>query len=318
MVAQGRVHPDIVSTLASRLARLNREISQDDAREIASVSGGKTLSSMTADLLTSIDTDLTEQKAIEKFEIPENQEPSIKQLDEIERENMTEALKPFHQPKLRELIIAIKSSLEQIIDEITQDELLSAGFDAAAKLKAQSLLADFRKFLEDNREEIEAIQILYSQPYRAGLRYSQLKELRNAIERPPLSLKRPEFRLWRLYEAVEPMSVKGKGGNALVDLVAIVRHALHPETPIIPVAEVVEERYKQWLAEQRDAGVVFTVDQRRWLDAIKDHIASSLRIEQDDFDDIPFSQLGGLGKAYQLFGDKLPIILEELNERLAA
>ena len=140
---------------------------------------------------------------------------------------MAAALKPFHNPKLRERIVSIKASLEQVIDEVTPDELLRAGFDAAAKDKARSILADFRKFLEDNKDEIEAIQILYSRPHRAGLRYRQVKELAAAIERPPLGIKSPALRLWNLYEAVEPDKVKGKGGNALVDLVAIVRHALH-------------------------------------------------------------------------------------------
>ena len=54
------------------------------------------------------------------------------------------------------------------------------------------------------------------------------------------------------------------------------------------------------------------------LDAIKDHIASSLSIEQDDLNDVPFNQIGGLGRAYELFGDKLATILEDLNARLAA
>ena len=52
--------------------------------------------------------------------------------------------------------------------------------------------------------------------------------------------------------------------------------------------------------------MTFTAEQRQWLDAIKDHIASSLSIEQDDFEDVPFNQIGGLGKAYELFGDTLP------------
>ncbi len=46
-------------------------------------------------------------------------------------------------------------------------------------------------------------------------------------------------------------------------------------------------------------------EQRKWLDAIKDHIASSLRIEQDDFDDVPFNGLGRLGKAYELSASSL-------------
>jgi type I restriction enzyme R subunit len=80
----------------------------------------------------------------------------------------------------------------------------------------------------------------------------------------------------------------------------------------------VEQRYERWLADQQKAGATFTPEQRRWLDAIKDHIANSLSIEQDDFESVPFSTIGGLGRAYELFGDRLPEILEDLNARLAA
>lgn len=59
-------------------------------------------------------------------------------------------------------------------------------------------------------------------------------------------------------------------------------------------------------------------EQSNLLDGIKDHIASSLAIDSEDFSDIPFNQLGGLGRAYELFGDSLTSILEELNARLAA
>jgi hypothetical protein len=33
---------------------------------------------------------------------------------------------------------------------------------------------------------------------------------------------------------------------------------------------------------------------------------------------VPFSTMGGLAKVHQLFGDRLPKLLEEMNERLAA
>ncbi len=86
----------------------------------------------------------------------------------------------------------------------------------------------------------------------------------------------------------------------------------------MPFATTVEERYRAWLAEQEGRGVMFTADQRQWLDAIRDHIAKSLRIDEDDFDYAPFSQLGGLGRIHDLFGETLPMIMEELNGRLAA
>lgn len=86
----------------------------------------------------------------------------------------------------------------------------------------------------------------------------------------------------------------------------------------MPVGTTVEERYQRWIGEQQAAGVTFTPAQRQRLDAIKGHIASSLSIDADDFEFAPFNQLGGLGRAHELFGDRLPVILDELNEWLSA
>jgi len=41
-------------------------------------------------------------------------------------------------------------------------------------------------------------------------------------------------------------------------------------------------------------------------------------MEQEDFDEVPFNTMGGLGRAYDLFGNRLNDILAELNVRLAA
>jgi type I restriction enzyme R subunit len=112
--------------------------------------------------------------------------------------------------------------------------------------------------------------------------------------------------------------VRARGGKALVDVIALVRHAIDPDAELVPVGLTVRERYAAWLAERSAAGVTFTPDQRKWLDAIADHIATSLRVEPDDFADEPFFRFGGHGKAVELFGDGLPALLEELNQCLAA
>ena len=185
------------------------------------------------------------------------------------------------------------------------------------KEKARDLVENFRAFVEEHRDELEAIQILYSSPYRGGLRYGQVKELAAALRHPPLFLQdHPEAVLWTAYEVLEPEKVKGEGGKALVDLVALVRHAISPEEPLLPVRVEVEERYQGWLREQQSAGVSFTDEHRRWLDAIKDHIASALAIEEADFEEVPFNQMGGLGQAYRAFGDRLSPLLSELNGAL--
>jgi type I restriction enzyme R subunit len=315
LVAAGAVSDDICSTLAARLTRLDRQIDDIDRDRIAKQAAGQDLSALSGQLLKAIDPDANTERASEQFSLPPDQEPTEQQLDQLEQQAMQVALKPFHNPNLRKAILDAKDSL-QVIDEVTRDQLLSAGHSKAAKEKAQTVLANFRQFIEEHKDEIEALQILYSRPHRFGLRYGQVKELAEAIKRPPVAA--PLERLWQAYEAVEPEKVKGHGGRQLVDVVALVRHALDPNLPLVPVGTTVEERYQQWLAKQAQAEVVFTADQRKWLDAIKNHIASSLHIEQDSFDELPFNQMGGLGRAYELFGEGLNNILEELNEGLAA
>jgi type I restriction enzyme R subunit len=89
--------------------------------------------------------------------------------------------------------------------------------------------------------------------------------------------------------------------------------------PLVPVSQVVEEHYQEWLDEKAGEGIVFTADERKWLDAIKDHIATSLDIDREALEqDVPFKQMGGLGAAYQVFGTRLSAILDELSERLGA
>jgi type I restriction enzyme, R subunit len=51
---------------------------------------------------------------------------------------------------------------------------------------------------------------------------------------------------------------------------------------------------------------------------IKEYVANSFHIAKDDFDLNPFNAHGGLGKMWQLFGDKTDEIIVELNEALAA
>src|SRR5262249_8409604 len=149
----------------------------DQRETIARAAGGADLADLCRGLLRSIDEDAVRERAVEKFQVPPNQEPSEQQLQQAEQDTMRAALKPFHNPKLRNAIIDVRHTLIQVIDEQTPDELRRAGFQGAALEKARSMLTSFRQFIEDNKDEIEALKVLYSRPHRAGLRYSQVKEL---------------------------------------------------------------------------------------------------------------------------------------------
>ncbi|MEI8368120.1 MAG: DEAD/DEAH box helicase family protein [Planctomycetia bacterium] len=319
LASKGVVKDDLASSIAAKLIRLDQRLDADQRELIEQSSGGKSLQQISADLLASLDPDKTLEATKAQFGVAD---PTNDQIQKVEHDRMAEALKTFHVPALREAILGVRRSLDQVIDEQTPDVLLKAGYSAEALQKARSMLSSFKQFIETNRDEIEAIKILYSRPYRAGLRFKHIKDLAAKLNQAPFHVDpaRPESlgRLWSAYELVEPGKVKGQGGRQLVDVIALVKHAIDPSTLLTPLGVTVEERYREWLGEKSKAGITFTADQIKWLDAIKNHIASSLAIEQDDLEEVPFNTIGGLGRAYELFGDTLAPILDELNLRLAA
>jgi type I restriction enzyme R subunit len=216
----------------------------------------------------------------------------------------------------RNRVIAVKRSYEQVIDTVSKDQVLEAAYSGDARDKAQAVVTSFRQFIDENRDEITALQVLYSRPYKQRLTYSQIRELAEAIRKPHPAWT-PEA-LWHAYETLDRSKVRGSGRRVLTDLVSLVRYAVDGEGTLQPFTDSVKERFRVWLAEQEGLGRSFTDEQRLWLEAIAEHIGSSLAIEEDDFYETPFSQRGGLGKAYQLFGNGLVPLLDELNARLVA
>jgi len=179
------------------------------------------------------------------------------------------------------------------------------------------LLRSFRDYIEAHKAEITALQILYSRPYKDRLTEPMLKELEAKLRDNHAAW--TEDRLWDAFRATTPEKVKGRSqAGRFADLVALVGFALEQQPVLAPFAESVAARFDAWLAAKATAGTTFTDEQVAWLSLIRDHIATSLSIEADDLDLSPFNQRGGLGKAHQLFGERLPALLNELNEALAA
>ena len=224
---------------------------------------------------------------------------------------------PFDKPALRVTLETLKKETEQTIDVYTPDEVLSQGFDAAAKAKAAGLVQAFRDYLAEHQTQIDALQILYSRSFKQHLTESMLKDLEQKLRDNHAAW--TEDRLWDAFAVTEPAKVTGRSqAGRFADLVSLVRFALEQQPVLAPFADSVSERFNEWLMDKAQGGAVFTPEQLSWLNLIRDHIATSLSIEADDFDSSPFSQEGGLGKAYQLFGEQLPMLLEELNGVLVA
>jgi type I restriction enzyme R subunit len=315
-VAFGSTDADILSSLAGRLARLERQLGAPD-RQAIERAAGVPLQAITSRLVEALDPDRQVEAARAAASLSADAEPSDEQVAEAAQELLRQAAAPLAtNPALRDQLIEMKRRFEQTIDTVSQDAVLEAGYSEAARDRAATLVTSFEQFIRDNKDEITALQVLYSRPYRERLRFADIKALAEAIGLPPRSWT-PEA-LWRAYETLDRSKVRGSGGRILTDIVALVRFALHQEDELVPFPEQVERRYQGWLAQQEQLGRAFSDEQRAWLDDIRDHIAASFAIDMKDFQYEPFVQRGGAGKAYQVFGDELEPLLDELNEVLVA
>jgi type I restriction enzyme R subunit len=317
-VAFGSTDPDLISSLAGRLARLERRLSKAEQDAVTRTGGGQSLQAITARMLKGLDPDRHIEAARAAAGLAPEAQPTQEQLAHAADVLIRDSVAPIAaNPALRQHLIALKRSLEQTIDTVSKDVVLEAGFSIEAKEKAKGVVASFEQFINDHKDEIVALQVLYSRPYTQRLRHEDIRALADAIQAPPHGWT-PEA-LWRAYEALDQSKVRGAGGRRLItDIVSLVRFALHQEPELIPFAETVQGRFATWLAQQEHRGRRFTDEQRQWLELIRDHIAGSLKIEPDDFDYTPFGQRGGVGKAYQVFGQDLLLLLGELNDALVA
>jgi type I restriction enzyme R subunit len=317
-VALGGTDPDYYSSLANRLARLNLECGPKENQRIEAASGGIPLADITKAIVAALDADQQETEARKQFNLPADAQPTEEQLEKATSSMLMRAAEPLAiKPALRQVLLELKSLGEQTIDEISKDVLLEAAQSSEAKEKARTLVQSFEKFIADNKDEITALQFFYSRPYQQRLKYGDIRKLADAIQMPPRSWT-PE-RLWNVYAALERNKVRGASASRqLTDIVSLVRFALQQDDELIPYPDKVKARFANWVAQQKNRGRKFTPEQMRWLEMIRDHVATSVEITFDAFDYNPFSQQGGLGKAMQLFGKELRPLLDELNDALAA
>ena len=312
-IGLGSKDPDVVSSVASRLARLNRRITAEDRAEVESVAGVE-LSELVRHITDSLDPDSQYEVAATETG---TDDPTPELVASTAQRLIAEAIQPLAgNSELRQKLVDIRRSYEQVIDTASKDRVISGEFSIDAADRARTQVDSWKQFIEDHRDEITALEVLYHQPYGGGLTYNDIKELVSAIGRPPLSWT-PDI-LWNAYETLDKSNVRASGHRVSTDLVSLVRYALGEVDKLVAYPDLVNERFEVWLNQQRTTGTDFTEDQLTFLHLIKDRIASSLSIAPADLQSPPFSDRGGLGKARQLFGDDLNSLLDDLTEVLAA
>ncbi len=315
MAVSNNKDEDVLTSLANRLVKLQNVLDPKEEEKVRALTGGVSLSNIAANLLDAFDEDKIEE-VVDTIPNKEDLSP-VKQREIAQNQLIEKALEPIYPAEFRNYIIKLRETHDQVIDP-TLDTVTFAGFDTDHENAAKQAIVTFREFIEANKDEITALNIIYNQSYQQrALTLDMIKEVHEAMQHSPYLLS--VNKLWNAFEFVKdikarPSSVERK----LVDIVSLLRFELGQTKKLTPFAEEVNQRFKKWIFDKNKGYGQFTEEQTAWLQMIREHIKNSVNITEEDLDLSPFDEKGGWNKFYRLFGDNYKTILTDINYALVA
>jgi type I restriction enzyme, R subunit len=167
-------------------------------------------------------------------------------------------------------------------------------------VKPEDYLVSFERFVKENPEHIEAIEILLKRP--KDWKTESLNELRAKLKKNLFS----ETDLQKAYKIVY--------SKALADIISIVKHSALKESQILTAQERVEIVMRKIMSANN-----FTPEQIKWLELIREHLIENLTVDIEDFEVMPvFTRQGGKAKARKIFNGEFDKLIKELNELIAS
>jgi len=337
-VLMGDRTEDTLTTLAGRLIKLDKimtdserkaftELCDEEKIRIGNIVDGievpinsVTISpiALAETLLNAFDEDKIFELAREKYGIDDPEDVTDEQLAEISEDMAKEAAKPFNKPKLRNHILQIRTSHDQIMDDFNLDRVTYAGWNKNKESEDEETIGTFANFIEENKDRLDALNIIYSQSYKMRpLTLTMVEKLYDAIIQPPYNLSTEK--LWRAYSTKFPDKVKSKNVvNKLADIISLIRFQLNQDHELNNFSSTVGVRFRDWMLKKNAGYGQFTEEQTKWLRMIRDHIATSMYMESDDLELTPFVENGGLSRFHELFGNDYRSIINEMNYALVA
>ncbi|MDE5988695.1 MAG: DEAD/DEAH box helicase family protein [Duncaniella sp.] len=313
------------ASFATRLERLEKVLNDNERNRFKELSGNVSVRQLAAALKAAHDIDLIESEMRGRMSEKDYMAMSPQEKDNLRKDVIAkrcrEAAMPLFNPEVRKYLMTVRNSNEQTIDPAL-DSLISADFDDKVHLDKEKVRESFREFIDRYRDEIMALQIIYNQDYRnRHITESMIHQLYFRMTEHNRALNETI-----IFAAYEDRTKKKSMFRELMDIIQVIRYEWKQISDLVPYADRVRLKYKDWLFEKnknkggaRGADTVpFTAEQLSWLEMIRDFIAKNGSIEPEDFDYGDFLVNGGFDKFYSLFKDKYEIIINELNEALAA
>ena len=310
-IALGARDEDTLTSLANRVIRLSCKMERSEHKQFRETVG-KSAEQVAEGLLNAFDEDIIHAKACTENGTVS---PTPEQSTKAQKELIKQAVEPFQKTEVRDFIENVRRNHDQIIDSVNLDKVLFAGYSANREENADRVISTFKDFIEENKDEILALRIIYNEQYKnRPMILKSLTELYQKLCAKGVTVER----LWDCYAIKQPDKVKKGTLAQITDLISLIRFQLGYADTLSPFADRVNYNFKQWTFRRNTGAVHFTAEQMEWLRLIKEHIITSLSILPEDLEYTPFDSKGGLGGFYQVFGEKYQEILDEMNEELVA
>lgn len=315
-IAVGARDEALFTSLANRLTRLDKQITEKERRQFAEKADGKAVATVVKELLHAFNPDVIEE--IEQSVHIEMAGASTLDIETTIKERtvalQNEAARVFT-GELNEYIENVRKAHEQRIDLSNPDEVLNVGWDTDNIIANNARITEFTQWMETHKDELTALQIFYNQPYRRReLTFAMISEVleKLRIDKPMLA----PVSIWRSYEALEQSN--GSPKDDLTAIVSLIRKICSIDSTLTSYDKIVDRNFKEWIFKKQAGATKFNEEQMQWLRMIKEYISNSFHIDKDDFDLQPFNAHGGLGRMWQLFGNTTDELINELNEELVA
>ncbi|MFY0663216.1 MAG: DEAD/DEAH box helicase family protein [Natronospirillum sp.] len=147
-VMMGQRDEDTVSSLAGRLARLDKQLDDKDRARISEKAGGKPLLLIVGELFNAINPDTVEQKALEIAQLPPGTDPGDSARDKARDQLVGQAANVFN-GELVELLDSIRRDKEQTIVRNEQDSVTRAEWDGGITENSKALARKFVDYMSE-------------------------------------------------------------------------------------------------------------------------------------------------------------------------
>lgn len=229
-ITHGNVCDEYLRILAGRLSRIHKKSSEMERQEFIKIANID-MNNIAAGIYEALELNLLP-------EYVDIEEPNI------ERKTLVNHL--INNPQARHYLLVLNAGFVKILQP-GEDTLISKGFSIE---EAQETTQAFEKYIEEHKDEIEALRIIYNNEGEP-LTYATLKDLENKLKTE--NNKFNPHLLWNTYSIIKPDAVKKfstlEEKQAITNIIQLVRFAYHQINTLETLSSSAIQYFNLWCGQ---------------------------------------------------------------------